>query len=56
MIFDWLTFHLVLHALVPLLVAGLVFRKIWLKASVIMWLTMLVDSDHLLALGPVNTL
>jgi hypothetical protein len=55
MLFDWMTIHLVLHALVPLLVAGLGFRKTWLKATVIMWLTMLVDLDHLLALGPVNT-
>ncbi len=42
-------FHIVLHLLVPLLVAGLWFRKKWLKAWAVMLLTMLVDLDHLLA-------
>lgn len=48
-VFDWMTIHLVLHALVPLLVAAWFYRKTWLKAAVVMWLTMLVDLDHLLA-------
>ena len=41
--------HLVLHALVPLSVALLFFRKQWPKAFAIMMLTMVVDADHLLA-------
>ena len=42
-------FHIFLHALVPALLAGLAYRKLWLKAYTIMMLTMLVDLDHLLA-------
>jgi hypothetical protein len=41
--------HLLLHALVPLLVAVLLFRGDWRRAWLIMVSTMLVDLDHLLA-------
>ncbi len=41
--------HIVLHFLVPAVVAGLFFREQWLKAYLIMIATMLVDLDHLLA-------
>ena len=41
--------HLVLHVLVPGIAARLAYREIWLKAWLIMLLTMLVDLDHLLA-------
>jgi len=42
-------FHILLHFLVPMLVAVLFYRDKWFKAMLIMWLTMLVDLDHLLA-------
>jgi len=38
-----------LHLLVPLAVAFLFYRQRWLKSTIIMLLTMLVDLDHLLA-------
>ncbi len=41
--------HLMLHALVPLIVALIFFRGEWKKAWLIMLATMLVDLDHLLA-------
>ncbi|WP_179952025.1 DUF6122 family protein [Marinicella rhabdoformis] len=41
--------HILLHFLVPLLVAFWVFRKTLCQAVLVMWLTMLVDLDHLLA-------
>ena len=41
--------HLLLHALVPAAVAWLFFREQWRKAWLIMFATMLVDLDHLLA-------
>ena len=41
--------HLALHFLAPAIVAVMAFKKIWLKAWIIMLLTMLVDLDHLLA-------
>ena len=41
--------HLMLHGLVPLLVAGLIYRPEWRSAVAIMLGTMLVDVDHLLA-------
>lgn len=42
-------FHLILHLLVPGLVARLVFPSRWQRAWLIMLLTMAVDLDHLLA-------
>jgi hypothetical protein len=42
-------FHLILHVLVPLLVAVVFFRRNWRRAWLIMLATMLVDLDHLLA-------
>jgi len=41
--------HILLHFLIPLLVAKLGFKQNWLKAWAIMSATMLVDLDHLLA-------
>ncbi len=41
--------HLVLHFVVPGLLAYVVFRDGWKTAYVIMMATMLVDLDHLLA-------
>lgn len=41
--------HIVLHFMVPWLVAASFYRKKWLKVWVILSLTMLVDLDHLLA-------
>lgn len=41
--------HLALHFIVPVIVAGLFFRKNWKLAFFIMIATMLVDLDHLLA-------
>jgi hypothetical protein len=42
-------FHLILHALVPLLVALVFYRAQWRRAWLILLATMLVDLDHLLA-------
>jgi len=42
--------HLILHIIIPGITARLAYRKILLKAWMIMVLTMLVDLDHLLAL------
>lgn len=42
-------FHLALHFLVPVVLAGLFFRKNWKLAYFIMIATMLVDIDHLFA-------
>lgn len=41
--------HYSLHLLVPGIISFYFFRKIWIKAWIIMILTMLVDLDHLLA-------
>jgi hypothetical protein len=41
--------HLALHILVPGIIAYLAFKKIWVRAWLIMCLTMLVDLDHLMA-------
>ena len=41
--------HLALHAAVPGAVALLFFRPLWRKAWLVMFATMLVDLDHLLA-------
>ena len=41
--------HLVLHAVVPGVVALVFFRRHWKKAWLIMFSTMLVDLDHLFA-------
>jgi hypothetical protein len=41
--------HLVLHVVVPGVVAFLFFRSRWRRAWLIMLATMLVDLDHLLA-------
>ena len=42
-------FHLVLHFVVPAIVTGLFYRKIWKVAYFVMIATMLVDIDHLFA-------
>ena len=41
--------HIVLHVLLPLVVAWLFFRDRWKRAWLIMLATMLVDLDHLAA-------
>jgi len=41
--------HIVLHFIVPLLVALAFFRSRWRNATFIMIATMIVDADHLLA-------
>ena len=41
--------HLVLHVVVPGLVAVVLFRPAWRWAWLVMVLTMAVDADHLLA-------
>ncbi|WP_192823895.1 DUF6122 family protein [Rufibacter sp. LB8] len=41
--------HLLLHIIVPGLVAWLFFRKNWVRVSLILVATYLVDLDHLLA-------
>jgi hypothetical protein len=41
--------HLLLHGIVPLLVAWVFFRDRWQRASLIMIATMIVDLDHLFA-------
>jgi len=42
-------FHLVLHFVIPGIVTGLFYRKIWKVAYLVMIATMLVDIDHLFA-------
>lgn len=42
-------FHIILHFIVPALVAFTAYKKFPLKACLVMILTMLVDLDHLLA-------
>ena len=44
-----LALHIFNHALLPLIVAFIFFRKHYLKVYIIFMLTMLVDVDHLLA-------
>jgi len=41
--------HLLLHVVVPALVAAIFFRDRWLRAFLLMLATMIVDADHLLA-------
>lgn len=41
--------HIVLHFIIPLLVALAFYRSRWRSATLIMITTMLVDADHLLA-------
>jgi hypothetical protein len=38
-----------MHVVIPGITARLAFRKIWLKAWLIMLLAMIIDLDHLLA-------
>ncbi|MEJ7779262.1 MAG: DUF6122 family protein [Daejeonella sp.] len=42
-------FHIILHFIVPAIIAVLFYRKMPMKAWLIMIATMLVDLDHLLA-------
>lgn len=41
--------HLILHAVIPLIVALLFYRKQWRFTWLVLFATMLVDLDHLLA-------
>ncbi len=43
------TLHLILHILVPALIAWSFFRQQWRRAFFLMLCTMIVDLDHLLA-------
>ena len=43
------TIHMLLHLLVPAVVAGVFFRRNFLRAWLTMMATMVVDLDHLLA-------
>ena len=42
-------FHIILHFIVPAIIAALFFRKSWKLAYLIMVATMLVDIDHFFA-------
>jgi hypothetical protein len=42
-------FHLLLHFIVPMLVAAALYRPAWRSAFLVMVATMVVDADHLLA-------
>lgn len=44
-----MSFHLVLHFIVPAIIVGIFFPKKWRIAYLVMIATMLVDIDHLLA-------
>ena len=46
---ERITFHLILHFLVPMLVARVVYKKNFYQAWLIMSLMIIVDLDHLLA-------
>ena len=41
--------HIILHFLVPFIVAKTAWRELWLRPFIIMALTIIVDFDHLLA-------
>jgi hypothetical protein len=41
--------HIALHFIIPLLIALVFYRSQWRSAAMIMFATMLVDADHLLA-------
>lgn len=41
--------HYSLHFLLPVAIALIFYPKYWKKALVILWATMLIDTDHLLA-------
>jgi hypothetical protein len=41
--------HIALHFIIPLLIALVFYRSKWRSAAMIMFATMLVDADHLLA-------
>jgi hypothetical protein len=41
--------HIALHFIGPALIAGIFFRKQWLKAYLVMVATMVVDVDHIVA-------
>jgi hypothetical protein len=46
---PWLTIHLILHFMTPVVLARFAFPDRWKKLSLIMVSTMVVDLDHLLA-------
>jgi hypothetical protein len=46
---PWSIFHLILHFMMPVVLARLAFADRWKGISLIMVLTMVVDLDHLLA-------
>jgi hypothetical protein len=46
---PWLTVHLILHFMIPVVLARFAFPDRWKRLSFIMVLTMMVDLDHFLA-------
>jgi hypothetical protein len=46
---SWLTIHLILHFLVPVVMVRFAFPDRWKRLSLIMVSTMVVDLDHFLA-------
>ncbi|MEQ8525387.1 DUF6122 family protein [Gracilimonas sp.] len=47
--YTFLMLHILLHFIIPLIVAWVFFRKKWKSAFLILIATMIVDVDHLLA-------
>ncbi len=41
--------HYFLHFGLPVIISWIFFREYWKRATLILWLTMLIDLDHLLA-------
>jgi hypothetical protein len=41
--------HYGLHFFFPILIARIFYPAIWKKATIVLWLTMLIDMDHILA-------
>lgn len=46
---DHIIFHIALHFALPLLIAGLFYRPLWIKASGLLLLGLVIDVDHLFA-------
>ena len=42
-------FHLILHFLIPFIIAAYLYREQWLRPFLIMMLATLIDLDHLIA-------
>ena len=46
---PWFTLHLILHFLIPVVLAKFAFPDRWKRLSLVMLLTMVIDLDHFLA-------